>query len=172
MTPLSRITIPQIEEMTRDGLIEIWTGKLGYALPKRTATSYLRRAVAFEVQARQQGDLTKTERRVFTRAAERAFRPSPGPEGRILSAPDPASQAKSKSLPISGVRLRPGTTLLREWNGRTYEVRRTDGGYVFDGQTYKSLSKIAQRITGAHWSGPRFFGLVKAPSAKQAGAGT
>jgi hypothetical protein len=35
----------------------------------------------------------------------------------------------------------------------------TDNGFVFDGKTYRSLSAIARRITGAHWSGPRFFGL-------------
>jgi hypothetical protein len=48
---------------------------------------------------------------------------------------------------------------MREWNGRMHLVDVTDNGFVFDGKTYRSLSAIARRITGAHWSGPRFFGL-------------
>ena len=54
----------------------------------------------------------------------------------------------------------PGTHLVREWNGRTYQVEVIDNGYRFDGKTYPSLTTIAKRITGTHWSGPRFFGLT------------
>ena len=45
-------------------------------------------------------------------------------------------------------------------NGRTYQVEVIDNGYRFDGKTYPSLTTIAKRITGTHWSGPRFFGLT------------
>jgi hypothetical protein len=48
---------------------------------------------------------------------------------------------------------------VREWRGRTHTVVVTEEGFEFAGKTYSSLSKIAQAITGAHWSGPRFFGL-------------
>ncbi|PHQ97639.1 MAG: hypothetical protein COB40_04040 [Marinosulfonomonas sp.] len=54
---------------------------------------------------------------------------------------------------------KPGSVLLREWNGRTYSVEVTPEGYVLDGQAFRSLSGVAKRITGANWSGPRFFGL-------------
>ena len=53
-----------------------------------------------------------------------------------------------------------GTHLVREWNGRTYQVEVIDNGYRFDGKTYPSLTAITKRITGTHWSGPRFFGLT------------
>ena len=60
--------------------------------------------------------------------------------------------------------LRPGTRLVRSWNGKTYSVLVTDDGYRFNDQTYGSLSSIAQVISGTKWSGPRFFGLNgKAP---------
>ena len=49
---------------------------------------------------------------------------------------------------------------MREWNGRTYQVEATKQVYVLDGTTYRSLSAIAKKITGAHWSGPCFFGLA------------
>ncbi len=58
-----------------------------------------------------------------------------------------------------------GATLVREWNGRAYRVEAKSGGYVLDGRTYASLSAVARHITGARWSGPRFFGLAQKRSA-------
>lgn len=56
-------------------------------------------------------------------------------------------------------RLRPGTRLLRTWRGDTYVVNVTEGGFLYEGQTYRSLSVVAREITGTSWSGPAFFGL-------------
>ena len=67
-------------------------------------------------------------------------------------------QATAPPLPAGSVSA--GTHLVREWNGRTYQVEVIDNGYRFDGKTYPSLTTIAKRITGTHWSGPRFFGLT------------
>jgi hypothetical protein len=54
-----------------------------------------------------------------------------------------------------------GTTLVRQWRGRTHNVLVCEDGFEYEGQRYRSLSVIAKWITGAHWSGPRFFGLTK-----------
>lgn len=54
----------------------------------------------------------------------------------------------------------PGTRFVREWNGKTIAVTATEAGFEWDSETYRSLSEIARRVTGAHWSGPRFFGLT------------
>jgi Protein of unknown function (DUF2924) len=51
-----------------------------------------------------------------------------------------------------------GATLVRQWRGQTYTVLVREDGFEFDGQRHRSLTVIAERITGAHWSGPRFFG--------------
>lgn len=56
-------------------------------------------------------------------------------------------------------KLQPGARLLRDWNGKTHVVDVIEGGYVFEAKVYPSLTAIAGKITGAHWSGPRFFGL-------------
>ena len=56
-------------------------------------------------------------------------------------------------------RLAPGTRLVREWNGKTHHVDVVDSGFVWNGASHRSLSAIAREITGARWSGPRFFGL-------------
>lgn len=53
----------------------------------------------------------------------------------------------------------PGTRFVREWNGTTIAVTATEGGFEWESETYRSLSEIARKVTGAHWSGPRFFGL-------------
>ncbi len=55
--------------------------------------------------------------------------------------------------------LHPGTVLRREWDGETHEVRVESHGFVWQGQRYASLSKVARMITGTNWNGPRFFGL-------------
>jgi hypothetical protein len=68
--------------------------------------------------------------------------------------------------------LKTGTTLVRRWRGHTHAVLVRDNGFEYEGQPYRSLSVIAKRITGAHWSGPRFFGLIKlATASATAGAG-
>jgi hypothetical protein len=56
--------------------------------------------------------------------------------------------------------LTPGTRLIRDWNGTTIAVEVIEGGYSWEGKTWRSLSQIAREVTGAHWSGPRFFGLT------------
>ena len=57
------------------------------------------------------------------------------------------------------VRIKPGTRLIREWEGKTYQVTVGETSFEYDGVQYTSLSAIASLITGTHWSGPRFFGL-------------
>ena len=73
------------------------------------------------------------------------------------------------ALPMSASDLRPGTTLMRSWGDRSWSVLVTEDGLVFEGRRYASLSKIAREITGAHWSGPRFFGLGASAQAKGKG---
>jgi hypothetical protein len=56
-------------------------------------------------------------------------------------------------------RLKPGTTVIREYQGVRHIVTIAEGGFVWEGKAYASLSAIARAITGARWNGPRFFGL-------------
>jgi hypothetical protein len=66
----------------------------------------------------------------------------------------------ARSFDPDGV-LKNGSTLVRQWRGHTHTVFIREDGFEYDGQRYRSLTVIAERITGAHWSGPRFFGLGK-----------
>ena len=66
----------------------------------------------------------------------------------------------ARSFDPDGV-LKNGSTLVRQWRGHTHTVFIREDGFEYDGGRYRSLTVIAERITGAHWSGPRFFGLGK-----------
>ena len=57
-----------------------------------------------------------------------------------------------------GIALKTGTRLVRQWRGHAHTVLVREEGFEYDGRRYRSLTVIAERITGVHWSGPRFFG--------------
>jgi hypothetical protein len=61
--------------------------------------------------------------------------------------------------PSPALSLKPGARLVREWHGRTHTITVTEDGFEYGGESYASLTKVARKITGAHWSGPRFFGM-------------
>ncbi len=126
--------VEEIAAMERKGLVALWGEVIGAAPPRRLSTPFLRRILAFEVQARRHGGLPAALQRKL------------------------ASIAAGKDRPASA-KLRPGGRLIREWNGISHVVDVTDDGYLWRGDRYRSLSAIARAITGAHWSGPRFFGL-------------
>ncbi|MHB9036313.1 MAG: DUF2924 domain-containing protein [Armatimonadota bacterium] len=60
-----------------------------------------------------------------------------------------------KDAPVAGTRL------VREWNGREYEVICVHGGYEYDGRLYRSLTAVTKAITGSHWNGRAFFGIQR-----------
>jgi hypothetical protein len=70
-----------------------------------------------------------------------------------------ANRALRAATSNAAASLRPGTHLLRSWNGRDISVLVTNRGFEFDGRNWTSLSAIAREVTGTAWSGPRFFGL-------------
>jgi hypothetical protein len=109
--------------------------------PQRLSRDLLIRALAYDLQERTHGGPSAVLRRrlrTLARASERG----------ALSV-DPCNVPKA------------GSTLVRAWRGRAHTVLVQKDGFEYAGQHYRSLSVIAERITGAHWSGPRFFGLTR-----------
>jgi hypothetical protein len=119
---------------SRHRLAEHWGEYFGAAPPPRTSRSLLIRAVGYKMQELALGGLSARTRR------------------RLLSAERPASARRSRAL-------RPGTVLVREWHGVGHQVTVLDKGVLYRGEQHRSLSEVARLITGARWSGPRFFGL-------------
>jgi hypothetical protein len=72
------------------------------------------------------------------------------------------ADSRKAGVPLDpGILLKTGTRLVRHWRGHAHSVLVREDGFEYDGQHYRSLTVISERITGAHWSGPRFFGLTK-----------
>jgi len=65
-------------------------------------------------------------------------------------------------------RLKPGTVLVRDYQGQRHTVTVVCDGFDWQGATYPSLSAIARAITGTAWSGPRFFALARGNGAPHA----
>jgi hypothetical protein len=108
--------------------------------PMRLSRDLLTRGITYKLQERAYGGLsTAIARKLEQAGADSLCR------GAVTPAP-----------PIS---LRPGMRLVREWRGVTHMVLIHADGIEWRGQRYRSLSLVARKITGARWSGPRFFGL-------------
>lgn len=124
-----------LSDLNRDDLLEHWVQLYDMPAP-RISTSMLRQAIAYKVQECHYGKLRPALRRYLKYEA----------------------MGINKTVPAL---LKPGTRLIRQWRGTTYEVIITPDGVLLNGKKASSLTEAAYRITGAKWSGPRFFGLVK-----------
>ncbi|MEP9387760.1 DUF2924 domain-containing protein [Mesorhizobium sp. KR9-304] len=142
-------------DLSREELAERWTKVYGHAPPKGARRDFLLRAAAWHIQAKRLGGLSPDARRLLRTAATQVKKRLGAQASGSISVPDEslsAGAAPRKQLP-------PGTRLVRDWNGRSHVVDVLEEGFAFEGRFHKSLTAIAHQITGAHWSGPRFFGL-------------
>ena len=130
----------ELEDMDRSALRVAWGAAFGEAPPHFLSMVFMRKALIWEAQCRRSAGLPPDLKRALKAAAD----------GKSVRGPAPA--------------IRAGTQLVREWNGRRYQVDIGDDGFVLNGERFKSLSAIALHITGTHWSGPRFFGLTNTRS--------
>jgi DUF2924 family protein len=131
--------IAALNDLTAPQLRDEWR-RLYRSQPPRLSRDLLVRTVAFRMQELAYGGLSKATQRKLLALTEEL-----------------QSNGSVACDPVPQIRL--GARLVREWRGRTHTVVVTEGGFEYAGKTYSSLSQIAQAITGAHWSGPRFFGL-------------
>jgi hypothetical protein len=127
--------------LSPDELRKEWR-RLYRSQPPRLSRDLLVRAIAYRSQELRYGGLSKAT-------------------SRKLAALVQARRSDGDIAPESTQRIRAGARLVREWNGRTHTVTVEEEGFSYAGRNYRSLSAIAREITGARWSGPRFFGLLK-----------
>jgi Protein of unknown function (DUF2924) len=136
---IDRIRSLGLEELRRE-----WR-RLNHAEPPRISRDLLVLGLGYRFQEIAQGGLGKATRRKLQTMAK-------------------ALRITGRVGPVPSLGLKPGARLVREWGGRTHIVTVTEDGFEYAGKNYPSLTKIAKKITGAHWSGPRFFGLLAAGS--------
>lgn len=129
------MSIADLQTLPRKDLIDKYVALAGTDPPRSLSREMIARVIVYELQAAGNGGLSLRLRRQLRAIAseDRAVTP--------------------------GTRLRSDARLVREWNGVSHVVDREGDGFVYRGRTYNSLSAIAREITGARWSGPRFFGL-------------
>ena len=144
-------------DLSREELAERWTKAYGHAPPKGARRDYHLRAAAWHLQARRLGGLSPDTRRML-RAASTPMKKQFAVQA-FNSAAEPDVSASTFAVATPRKQFSPGTRLVRDWNGRSHVVDVLEEGFAFEGRLHKSLTAIAHQITGAHWSGPRFFGL-------------
>jgi hypothetical protein len=127
-------------DLTPDELRKEWR-RLYPSQPPRLSRDLLVRAITYRIQELRYGGLSKAT-------------------GRKLASLVEARDSGAEIAKGETQRIRAGARLIREWNGRTHTVMVEEDGFTYSGRTYRSLSAVARDITGARWSGPRFFGLA------------
>jgi len=135
--------IARLENMDRDQLRDKWQSALKQQPPLHIRRSLLLPLLAYKLQEQAYGGLKPEVKRRLRELAD-SF------------AQDPKGAAAKIQSPL---RIKAGTTLIRQWQGMTHHVTVSEQGFEYKGQRYKSLSEIARLITGTRWSGPLFFGL-------------
>lgn len=138
-----------LENLSVEALRAEWRRLHQTPAPSCYSRDLLLRGISFRLQQAVLGGLPP--------AVQRLLSPSPAPGGR-------ATPARTRAA-APPVRLKPGSTLVRAWHGETHSVLVLEDGFEHRGRRYASLSQIAREVTGAHWSGPRFFGLRRASRA-------
>jgi hypothetical protein len=144
---------PHIDGPFEDRLAEItrldqatlragWTELFGRPPPKGMSRRLLQYALAYDAQAGTYGGLRPATRRKLLQSIGQ----------------QPNSQKMAPKRKLRGIPP-PGSRLVREWHGRSHSVEVLNDGFRHAGRQYRSLSEVARAITGARWSGPRFFGL-------------
>ncbi|MDP9195622.1 MAG: DUF2924 domain-containing protein [Pseudomonadota bacterium] len=127
-----------LQDLDSNALKDHWRQIYGAEPPKRMSQERLRRAVAYKLQEKVYGGLNPAIRRQLRQMAQ------------------DLRQGKKVSAPVS---IKPGTRLVRSWQGKAHTVIVQEDCFHYDGQTYRSLSAIAKAITGTQWNGRLFFGL-------------
>ncbi len=138
------VRLPALQDMPADDLRAEWRRIYRSHPPKRISRDLLVLAIAWKLQERVHGGLIPAQKRKLSGLAEELRE-----NGDLSGSP--------------AIRVKPGSKLVREWQGETHTVLVLEDGFEWQGKRHQSLSSVAQEITGTHWSGPRFFGLRRKP---------
>ena len=122
--------LERIADLDLPALRSAWPRRFG-SPPRLKSPDLVRYALAWRLQQEAYGGLDADTRKLLAKGAVR-------PRG-------PVAQA--------------GVRLVREWKGERHEAEMVEGGVLYRGQRYASLSEVARVVTGVRWNGPRFFGL-------------
>jgi Protein of unknown function (DUF2924) len=129
-----------------------WQALFGHPAPKSLRRTFLARAVAYQMQVEAYGGLSAGTKRRLREIAN-------------------AVRTGDANAILGSSRIKPGTQMIRQWQNTTHTVTALVEGFEWNGRTYKSLSAVANAITGTNWNGFSFFGIKRAPSGNKNAAG-
>ena len=144
--------IAHLRDLDLKGLRTRWRGVFQGSPPEHLPRHLLIAILAYRMQTQFYGDLDSATVRLLKQI---------GAGGSHVDAVGLTAEHEQRRASI-----KPGTILMREWDGRPHRVMVVDAGFAWNGKTYDSLSKIAFAITGTKWNGPRFFGLRDKPTSE------
>jgi DUF2924 family protein len=145
-----------LDRLSRSELRHLWRQQFGGEPPSSFGGDLLALAIAHARQERQYGGIPKSVARELDRLFDRALPGSSGSGGQGGAGTHRGAHKPNGQSPML---TRPGTILVREWQGTTHQVTVLVDGFLWNGRAHNSLSGIARAITGTKWSGPRFFGM-------------
>ena len=129
-----------------------WKTLFGHPAPKSLRRNFLARAVAYQMQVAAYGGLSVATKRRLREIAN-------------------AAKNGDANATLGSGRIKRGTQMIRQWQNTTHTVTAVAEGFEWNGRTYKSLSAVANAITGTNWNGFAFFGIKRAPSSNKNAAG-
>ena len=129
-----------------------WKTLFGHPAPKSLRRNFLARAVAYQMQVEAYGGLSVATKRRLREIAN-------------------AVRTGDANAMLGSSRIKPGTQMIRQWQNTTHTVTALVEGFEWNGRTYKSLSAVANAITGTNWNGFAFFGIKRAPSGNKNASG-
>jgi hypothetical protein len=147
----------EIRRLPNLSLLELrhrWKTLFGHPAPKSLRRTFLARAVAYQMQVEAYGGLSAATKRRLREIAHAVRN----------------GDANANAMLGSG-RIKPGTQMIRQWQNTTHTVTALVDGFEWNGRTYKSLSAVANAITGTNWNGFAFFGIKRAPSGNKNASG-
>ena len=129
-----------------------WKMLFGHPAPKSLRRNFLARAVAYQMQVETYGGLSVATKRRLREIAK-------------------AVRTGDANAVLGSSRIKSGTQMIRQWQNTTYTVTALAEGFEWNGRTYKSLSAVANAITGTNWNGFAFFGIKRAPPGNKNASG-
>jgi Protein of unknown function (DUF2924) len=144
--------IGRLPDLSLHELRNRWKTLFGHPAPKSLRLTFLARAVGYQMQVKAYGGLSVATKRHLREIAN-------------------AVRNGDARAALGSSRIKPGTQMIREWRNTTHTVTALADGFEWNGCTYKSLSAVANAITGTNWNGFAFFGVKRAPSSNKNAAG-
>jgi hypothetical protein len=145
--------IGRLPELSLLELRNRWKKLFGHPAPKSLRRNFLARAVAYQMQVEAYGGLSVATKRRLREIAN-------------------AVRTGDANAVLGSGRIKPGTQMIRQWQNTTHTVTAlVDGSFEWNARTYKSLSAVANAITGTNWNGFAFFGIKRAPSGNKNASG-